>query len=688
MNQDKYSILNKIAGMTLTGIVPPITLSDNDLKSLLFSASIMSLDDAPEERNKAQQICLKLIEYYGASRPWLITAARTLLARLGNLPAEEYILKEYSSDATIETPRVLELESKAKRIENSVVVPGYKDKVFLTDLQKEFLNSFESSNAVSISAPTSSGKSFALKTLLLRYIQSKNNVVAVYLLPTRALLAQVFDDLNQIIKKSDLQGTKISTIPVSTSELKSNKIVYILTQERYRQLLYADKNLKPDLLLVDEASGIEEGDRGILLIDVVNETITRNSSTRVLFASVMINNPELFFKIFDLDKNTYYVRDQYSPVAQNIVRLRSVKNKVNDIRVEMAIDNEFVNLGTTTAPFRFRGSSAIVEAAKHFSRPDDVSILYCNGPSEAEKRALALADIISEVEDDEELNDLIQDIQEYVHPEYLLADTLKRGIAFHYRSVPDVVRDKLEELASRKVIKYICCTSTLLQGVNLPAKNIFITRPQSGRGKKMTPRSFWNLAGRAGRLGKDIEGNIFCVEAEAWDEPLFAEEKSSTLKDAFSTTLNLHKSLIESEIINTGNVLRTEPHVQQISSRIITDYIIPEKSLVNASFVNQENIDSIRNIESHAQEIRAAIYLPRDLLKRNSSFSPWRLQALHNYMKTNPSIIETLTTHPSRITMDSYKSIFPVIYQFLYPDLESFDWKIPNLSFFGLKSGL
>lgn len=46
--------------------------------------------------------------------------------------------------------------------------------------------------------------------------------------------------------------------------------------------------------------------------------------------------------------------------------------------------------------------------------------------------------------------------------------------------------------------------------MNLPAKNIFILSEKIGDGK-MSDIDFWNLAGRAGRLRKDISGNIFCV---------------------------------------------------------------------------------------------------------------------------------------------------------------------------------
>ena len=69
---------------------------------------------------------------------------------------------------------------------------------------------------------------------------------------------------------------------------------------------------------------------------------------------------------------------------------------------------------------------------------------------------------------------------------------------------------RIENLYKQGLIKFLFCTSTLLEGVNLPAKNIFILSEKIGDGK-MSDIDFWNLAGRAGRLRKDISGNIFCV---------------------------------------------------------------------------------------------------------------------------------------------------------------------------------
>src|SRR5690606_29008122 len=68
----------------------------------------------------------------------------------------------------------------------------------------------------------------------------------------------------------------------------------------------------------------------------------------------------------------------------------------------------------------------------------------------------------------------------------------------------------------------VFCTSTLLEGVNLPAKNIFILSNAIGL-TKFTDIDFWNLAGRAGRLTQELSGNIICTRIQnkknRWEHP-------------------------------------------------------------------------------------------------------------------------------------------------------------------------
>ena len=54
------------------------------------------------------------------------------------------------------------------------------------------------------------------------------------------------------------------------------------------------------------------------------------------------------------------------------------------------------------------------------------------------------------------------------------------------------------------------CTSTLLEGVNLPADNLFIMDNKIAL-SEMNPVDFRNLIGRVGRISFNLYGNVFFV---------------------------------------------------------------------------------------------------------------------------------------------------------------------------------
>jgi hypothetical protein len=90
-------------------------------------------------------------------------------------------------------------------------------------------------------------------------------------------------------------------------------------------------------------------------------------------------------------------------------------------------------------------------------------------------------------------------------------------VAFHYGNMPLLIREEIERLFSTGTIKYLVCTSTLIEGVNMSCRNIFMRGPTKGRGHPLSAEDFWNLAGRAGRWGKEFQGNIFCIDPDRTD---------------------------------------------------------------------------------------------------------------------------------------------------------------------------
>jgi replicative superfamily II helicase len=118
-----------------------------------------------------------------------------------------------------------------------------------------------------------------------------------------------------------------------------------------------------------------------------------------------------------------------------------------------------------------------------------------------------------------------------------LVDVLKYGVAFHYGNMPGSIRAGVEELFKARKLKFICCTSTLLQGVNLPVRDLVIEAPRKGIDHPMGRADFLNLAGRAGRLGVEFHGNVWCLHPMKWETQCYLGEPLQEIRSSFDRVL-------------------------------------------------------------------------------------------------------------------------------------------------------
>lgn len=143
-----------------------------------------------------------------------------------------------------------------------------------------------------------------------------------------------------------------------------------------------------------------------------------------------------------------------------------------------------------------------------------------NKPVDIEDFALSLAEVLPDVES-YTIDEAIENISQYLKPQYHLLKCLKKGIIYHHGSVPDAIRGYVENLYKKDdAVKFVITSSTLLSGVNLPAEKLFILDNRKGNAR-LRPESFKNLVGRICRFSeifnekngslKRLEPQIFLV---------------------------------------------------------------------------------------------------------------------------------------------------------------------------------
>ena len=107
--------------------------------------------------------------------------------------------------------------------------------------------------------------------------------------------------------------------------------------------------------------------------------------------------------------------------------------------------------------------------------------------------------------------------QEYLDlPEYqAIVHLLEKGIAIHHAGILPVLREMVEMLFEKGFIRLLLATETFAVGLNMPTKTVIFMGLTKFNGKTMRllyPHEYTQMAGRAGRRGKDVVGHVFhCV---------------------------------------------------------------------------------------------------------------------------------------------------------------------------------
>lgn len=621
-----------------------VSISPSILHRLLQSASHLSVSPEREHRDIAFRIVAASLRCFSESFPGIRTLTSVILGRLGNFPARDFMRSgndDGNSFANI--PLRVWLENAAHEVANSVVVSP-KVQLTLTDFQISLWNDLHSARCVVISAPTSSGKSFALQNSLIHQFYSGTACFCVYLVPTRALITQVSEALISYAEQAGLDDIEILTVPLfdANPETRASRTLYVLTQERFQILLDSHPALKIDVLVVDEAQMIGEDSRGVILHTVIDRILRVNPKAHVHFGSPNTKNPKIFPRLFQIE-DPVVVETRESPVVQNLIVLKTDPIFLSRVTATQILHDQERKIGAAYLDFEMVGfEQTLARIAHHFSFGSP-SLVYANGPAECEEIASLLISIATEATGHKapvvapECIEFSKFLREHFHKDYILADAIGAGIAFHYGNMPAVIRKGIETLFEDGKLSFLVCTSTLLQGVNLPARNLFISNPKKGtdpitrREKPISSTDFWNLAGRAGRLKKDFEGNVFLIDLQRWETDPMRGERVYSVHSAFESHLTNQSEGLLAYIGDRERPSGTTEGLENTFVKLYNDYKRGELPATLAR-VPSSSDDFKAGVQAALGGVASVIDLPIDVTERNTNISIYRQQEMLDYL--------------------------------------------------------
>ncbi|WP_270351584.1 DEAD/DEAH box helicase [Ligilactobacillus ruminis] len=527
-------------------------LSIKEIQDLLIFSDHMSKTTDISLEQLSLEIVITLNKMYPDSHSIKFYKNR-IFEELGNFsrPSNEEFKLEKSVNSLAESVRKKDEQTSRKLPTGKGYFIGEQKGLY--DSLSYKLNSF--------SAPTSMGKSFLMKMFIEEKVKSFARLNFVYLVPTKALISEVTYDLcsrlgNYLKEKNYRVVNHFDSIG---AEDISTNFIYVMTPERFEYLLLNNFSRKIDYLFIDEAQNISKKDsRSTIYYRIFDLLKRQNIDPHVTFASPLIDNPQIYKRLVD-PRNRDSLKANISPVSQIYFLLNSQgRFEVYDQLTStfLRIDNLDI-LSSEVALYNLPGKT----------------LVYRNSINNAVNGAKNWYRLTEEMT---ETNlDLSEYISKHVHPDYYLSNLVKKKIAYHFGKVPDEVRNKIEQAFREDDLDTIFCTSTLMEGVNLPADNIIID--SSGIGKrKMDEVQFKNLTGRVGRLSNSMLGNVFIVS------------KTDSAYERF-------KKLIESK--NMAVKLSVESLIKpKIAKKVSNDLKSGDLSLssVKEEVKSPQNFDSIR----------------------------------------------------------------------------------------------
>jgi len=477
---------------------------DNDCEKLLRYADLLSLSEEEAHQNLAQQIVIMLSQLFEENIEVQLFK-ESVYKNVSNF-ANLNLLEEKGKIGKVDFEFLRDLSFYVHKRENRI---DEKNEEVLFDTQKMLLEGLRNNQYYSFSAPTSMGKTF----VILNYIQErlkegiKENFVII--VPTRALLNEI---ANKIITRFEkFLGIGRHKVITTTASIRNNEnFIAVLTPERLYYSMLKQPDIKFHQLFIDEAHKISEKDKRSIVYYKILDMVKAMPEVRVYFSSPVIPNPDIYLELTNfftqVEKSNGRVFT-FSPVIQNKVYIDIIKRRVqcvNDLAKSLS------DCGTLYSGITNK-MTALIRLGQ-----DKCNLIYVSSANKAIDYSNQLCDMIKSnksvinMQINPQLERVATKIEQKIHKEYYLANLIRCGVAYHIGALPAEIRIEIENLIKTKLIRFCFCTSTLLEGVNVPADNLFIFDNKKGLAKMSTIDAF-NLMGRAGRVTLNECGNVFLV---------------------------------------------------------------------------------------------------------------------------------------------------------------------------------
>ncbi|KAH8550493.1 NUC185 domain-containing protein [Umbelopsis sp. PMI_123] len=539
----------------------------------------------------------------------------------------------------------------------------------LDTFQKHAVYHLEMGDSVFVAAHTSAGKTAVAEYAI--SLAAKHMTKAIYTSPIKALSNQKFRDF----KKTYGDDVGILTGDV---QIKPEASCLIMTTEILRSMLYRGADLIRDVefVIFDEVHYVNDLERGVVWEEVI---IMLPAHVNLILLSATVPNTKEFAdwvgrtkkkdiyvistlkRPVPLEHHLYANKELFKIVAANEKKLNNVSYKNASDALSKRKDPKEV--ASQRSGGGGRGGMAVKAPARtpgrSFQNMQQTDrnlyvhmmgllakknllpvVVFTFSKKKCEEYASALSnlDLTSSTEKSEihvfiekslaRLRGSDRELPQVIRTR----DLLSRGVAVHHGGLLPIIKEIVEILFARGLVKVLFATETFAMGVNMPARSVVFSgiRKHDGRSfRDLLPGlilgEYTQMSGRAGRRGLDDTGVVIiaCGGEEPPDTTTLSTMilgKPTKLQSQFRLTYNMILNLLRVE------ALKVEEMIKRSFSENSSQKLLPDtKKLVDESEKSLSNLQQLdcmicsADIQKYYDLSNEVLFHNRNILARIAS---------------------------------------------------------------------
>lgn len=507
-----------------------------------------------------------------------------------NPPAADVAKKKEAKSEVEETRKwaiPVDITSPCEDFYKRIPDPAFKWPFEPDVFQKQAILRLEAHDSVFVAAHTSAGKTVVAEYAIA--LSQKHMTRTIYTSPIKALSNQKFRDFKNTFGDVGLLTGDVQLSPEASC--------LIMTTEILRSMLYNGSEVIRDLewVIFDEVHYINDAERGVVWEEVL--IMLPEHVSIILLSATVPNALEFSEWIGRIKKKPIYVISTLKrpvPLEHHLYTGNSTKTQ-----------KELFLLIDASGNFLTKGYYAAVEAKKERTSkhaqsfgtkntsqnttPNQdkavwltllnflsqrqqtpvVAFTFSRTRCDDNARSLGTLDLTSSTEKSE-IHSFFQKSLSRLRggdrqlPQIMqMRDLLKRGVGVHHSGILPILKEVIEMLFSRGLVKVLFATETFAMGVNMPARTVVFDsiRKHDGTGfRNLLPGEYIQMAGRAGRRGLDATGTviILCKTGvhDMGELHVMMLGKPTVLHSQFRLTYTMILNLLRVEALRVTDMMR------------------------------------------------------------------------------------------------------------------------------------